>query len=151
MGLHGWLPVFMCFFFFFWVTRPSSLKRQWHNAEDADWNYKLGSCQRKPDMSYSPIHTHTCTKEHHTYIHRRFLSIWFTRYGYILWCVMICVCCVVCWRSVFRSGSRSEEMFGFCLVSATVVGVDYLWVSRWWTGCWSSMMCLWPKGVVACN
>lgn len=58
---------FLCVFFFLWVTRPSSLRRQWHNAEDADWNYKLGSCRRKPELSYSPphlrTHTYVCTKE----------------------------------------------------------------------------------------
>lgn len=153
----GGFQFFFVFFFvlFFWVTRPSLLKSQWHNAEDA--KLKLQTCklpEPKPDWSYSPPHlfAHMHTHAHtHIYTGKRFLSIWFTGFGYILWCITICVCCVDYWQSVFRSGSCSEEMFGFCLVSAAALGVDYLWVSRWWTGCCSSMMCLWPKGVVACN
>lgn len=45
-------------------------------------------------------------------------------------CNSLCVCRPACWQPLFRSGSRSEEMFGFCLVSAAAGGVDYLWVSR---------------------
>lgn len=88
-GFHCWC--FLCIFFFllpFWVTRPSSLRNQWHNAVDADWNFKLGRCVRKSEFDptlppspcppTSPINTHTYRNVPHLQvcIHATTFYVW---------------------------------------------------------------------------
>lgn len=40
----------LSFFSSVWATAPSSLRNRWHNAEEADWSFKLGGSQRKAEF-----------------------------------------------------------------------------------------------------
>lgn len=46
-GFHCWRSLF---FSSVWATAPSSLRNRWHNAEEADWSFKLGGSQRKAEF-----------------------------------------------------------------------------------------------------
>ena len=143
LGLHGWLSLLM-FVFCLLSDKLVVIEESTTQTRGCRLKFQTGKLSETVEaLNYTPHAPH----QPHVYTHRSTGCMLLRSTA----CVPPCVCCVDCWKSVFRSGSRSEDMFGFCLVSAAAVGVDYLWVSRWWTGCWSSMKCLWPRGVVACN